>query len=98
MEAPLTVNVPEEVETALRAAGYTPDHLSAEARRVGSADEERVRARCRRVVGTVIGVVKDCIGFGGRVRAVWLAGVELKVLCGVLGYPFRWLFRQLQSA
>ncbi len=33
MEATLTVNVPEEVETALRIAGYTPDQLSVEARR-----------------------------------------------------------------
>ncbi len=45
-------------------------------RRWGLAGVERVRVRCRRVVGTMIGVVKDCIGFWGRGRAVSLAGVE----------------------
>ncbi len=88
-----------EREDGLRALGVRLCPLRRRgSRRRGSADEERVRARGRRVVETVIGVVKDCIGLGGRVRAVSLAGVELKVLCGVLAYQFRWLFRQLQSA
>ncbi len=87
-----------EREDGLGALGVRLCPLRRRSRRRVSEGEERVRARCRWVVETVSGVVKECIGIGGRVRAVSLAGVELKVLCGVLAYDSRWLFRQLQSA